>query len=94
MNESSVPLPPRDDAQVAAEDVGRVVHAMTGLLLVSSGGRTVRATYGADLLALVARDPDEAPRVGDRVRLRTWADGPVTVERVLVRAVPEEGPAT
>ena len=84
------PAPPRlVSAQAAGEASGRVVSVETGVVVVSCRRRRVRATLGADLLALIAADPAETPRVGDRVLLRTWADGPVTVERIVVRARPE-----
>lgn len=59
----------------------------TGVAEVVSGGALLRASYGGGLLADVARRPDREPRVGDRVRLTCWADGHVTVDRVLVRPV-------
>jgi ribosome biogenesis GTPase / thiamine phosphate phosphatase len=83
------PAPPRlVAAQVAGEGSGRVLSVEAGVVAVSYRGRTVRATLGGDLLALMAGDPAEAPEVGDRVLLRTWSEGPVTVERVLDRSRP------
>jgi hypothetical protein len=70
---------------------GHVVGACDGVLEVAVGMRRVRASYDGDLLALVARDPSAAPRVGDQVRLRCWADGRTTVQRVLARALPDAG---
>jgi ribosome biogenesis GTPase len=70
------------------ERTGRVLAVVEGVVTVGTRRSTVRATLGAGLLARMATDLGAAPRVGDRVRLRTWADGPVTVERVLARAVP------
>ena len=70
---------------------GSVVMACGGIVEVEVGLRRLRASYDADLLALVARDPDAAPRVGDQVRLRCWADGRTTVHRVLARALPDAG---
>jgi hypothetical protein len=61
------------------------------LLDVEVGLTRLRASYDGELLALVARDPDAAPRVGDHVRLRCWADGRTTVQRVLARALPDAG---
>src|SRR5688572_28061255 len=75
----------------AGERTGRVVAVEVGVVHVVSRRRRLRATVGSVLLAEMARDPESAPRVGDRVRLRCWADGPVTVERVLARAVPPTG---
>ena len=71
---------------------GRVVAVEVGVVHVVSRRRRVRATLGSTLLGEMARDPAATPRVGDRVQLRSWADGPVTVERVLARAVPPTEP--
>lgn len=62
-----------------------------GLVDVEVGLRRLRASYDGELLALVARDPGAAPRPGDHVRLRCWADGRTTVQRVLARALPDAG---
>ena len=70
---------------------GHVVAACDGILEVVVGLRRLRASYDGDRLALVARDPSAAPRVGDHVRLRCWADGRTTVCRVLARALPDAG---
>jgi hypothetical protein len=75
-------------AQVAGERTGRVDSVETGLVHVSSRGRLLRTTLGADLLAEMARDPEAAPRVGDMVRLLAWADGRITVEKVVHRSLP------
>lgn len=72
----------------AGERTGRVVAVQPGVVAVVSGRRRVRASLGAALLCEMAKHPGAAPRLGDRVQLRFWADGPTTVERVLVRAVP------
>lgn len=74
-------------AQVAGESIGTVLAVEPGVVEVSSRGRHLRATIGAELLCRMARDSDEGPWVGDRVLLRTWADGPVTVETILARAL-------
>jgi len=76
------------------ERAGRVVAAEVGVVTVISRRQRLRATLGAALLEAIAQDGEAAPRVGDRVQLRTWADGPVTVERILARkATPgDEGP--
>jgi hypothetical protein len=70
------------------ERIGRVVAVEVGVVHVVCRRRRLRATWGSALLSEIVRDPAAAPRVGDRVRLRSWADGPVTVERVLARPVP------
>ncbi len=85
--------PPRVVVAGPASDLtGRVLRVETGLVLVAVRSSTVRATLGADLLAAMARDADAAPRVGDRVRLRTWCDHRVTVEQVVARAVADPPP--
>jgi hypothetical protein len=71
----------------AGERTGRVVAVEPGVVHVLSRRRRIRATVGSALLGAMAADPGAAPRVGDRVRLRFWPDGPVTVESVLVRPV-------
>jgi ribosome biogenesis GTPase len=73
-------------SNAVGESVGRVVAVDTGVVRVRTRRGTVDASFGATLLAQIVKDADASPRVGDRVRLRTWADGPVTVERVLVRS--------
>ena len=75
----------------ASGRTGYVVTAHGGVLEVAVGPRRLRASYDAELLALVARDPSAAPRVGDQVRLRCWADGRTTVQRVLARVLPDAG---
>jgi ribosome biogenesis GTPase len=76
----------------AGDRTGRVVAVEVGVVHVVSRRHRLRATLGAGLLQDIARDPAAAPQIGDRVQLRAWADGPVTVERVLARAVPPEPP--
>ncbi len=76
----------------ASDRTGKVLEVETGLVLVAVRSSTVRATLGGDLLAAIARDPHAAPRVGDRVRLRTWCDHRVTVEQVVARAVADPPP--
>ncbi len=82
-----------DPTAPATERPGRVLTVSTGLVRVRCAGRVLRATVGADLLARIAREPSAAPRTGDRVRLLIWADGRVTVERVVARALPGTGGA-
>lgn len=74
--------------RVAEDATGRVLTVATGFVRVRVRRRTVRASYGGALLASIAQDADHAPRVGDRVQVRTWADGRSTVERIVARAVP------
>jgi ribosome biogenesis GTPase len=51
--------------------------------LTASG--PVRVTWGGDLLAALAADPESAPTTGDFVRLQRWADERITAEAVLPR---------
>ena len=76
--------------RVAADSTARVIGVETGVVRLKVRGRTLRASYGGALLAAIAQDAEAAPRVGDRVQVRRWADGCSTVERVVVRAVPDE----
>jgi ribosome biogenesis GTPase len=69
------------------ERSGRVVTVEPGVVVVVSRRRRMRASFGSTLLRQMAQDPEAVPRIGDRVQLRLWADGPVTVERVLARGV-------
>ena len=73
-------------SRAAGERTGRVVAVEPGVVVVVSSRRRLRASLGAAMLKEIAQDPDLAPRVGDRVQLRLWADGPVTVERLLFRS--------
>ncbi|WP_229400091.1 ribosome small subunit-dependent GTPase A [Micromonospora okii] len=64
---------------------GRVARVDRGVCTVLGADGPVRATLGAAVLAAAARDLTRLPCAGDWVLLRTWPDGPVTVERVLPR---------
>lgn len=79
----------------AALSVGCVLRAEHGVYdLMSSGGR-LRVTLGGAMLARMARDPQAGPRPGDWCLVRTWPDGPRTLERVLtphLAARPRLGP--
>jgi hypothetical protein len=70
------------------ERTGRVVDVDEGILVVSFRSGTARVTWGGALLARVAADQSSAPRPGDRVLVRGWADGNLTAERVVARPVP------
>jgi len=70
------------------ERTGRVVDARDGILVVSFRSGTARVTWGGALLARVAGDRESAPRPGDRVLVRGWADGNLTAERVVARPLP------
>ena len=66
-------------------DVGRVVRVDKTLCSVVTASGLVRASYGASLLDAVATDVRDAPCTGDWCLVRSWPDGPVTVEAVLER---------
>jgi hypothetical protein len=88
VSDTSAPWNPGDpEDRVAVDATGRVVTVETGVARVRVRGRVVRASYGGVMLALVAQDAQAAPRVGDRVLVRLWADGCRTLERVVARAV-------
>ena len=73
--------------QAADGVTGRVLEVVPGAAVVRLALGPVRASFGGALLCRIAQDPEEAPRVGDRVLVRRWPDGPMTVERVVARAV-------
>lgn len=83
--EDAAPGPRLAASGPAGERTGRVVSVGDGFVHVVSKAGPVRASLGSDLLARMAQDASAAPRPGDRVLLRTWCDGPVTVERILAR---------
>lgn len=66
---------------------GRIVKCdQSGALVLMTSG-AARATYCAALLLAAARAKSGGriwPRPGDRVALRRWPDGPITVEGVVV----------
>jgi len=74
------------------ERTGRVVDVDEGILVVSFRSGTApelaRVSWGGALLARVAADRSSAPRRGDRVLVRGWADGNLTAERVVARPLP------
>jgi hypothetical protein len=76
-----------DATRFAGSGAGRVLAVEPGVAEVVLRGQLTRASYGGGLLADMARDPSREPRVGDRVRLTCWADGHVTVDRVVARPV-------
>jgi hypothetical protein len=69
----------------ADHEVGCVLSREVGVLVVLTDTGRVRATYGARLLGLLARDRSRVPEPGEWVCLQRWSDGPVTVEDVLGR---------
>ncbi len=79
--------PRRAATRFAGSATGRVTAVHPGVAEVVHDGHLSRASYGGGLLADMARDPEREPRVGDRVRLTCWADGHLTVDRVVARPV-------
>ncbi|GAB3590030.1 ribosome small subunit-dependent GTPase A [Angustibacter peucedani] len=63
----------------------RVTRTDRGACDVLAASGTVRATWGADVVAAVAGDPQAVPSTGDWVRVQAWPDGNHTVEAVLPR---------
>ncbi len=63
----------------------RVARVDKGLCTVMTKRGPVRATYGAALLDAAGGDSRAAPCAGDWCLVRTWSDGPVTVETLLPR---------
>jgi ribosome biogenesis GTPase len=66
-------------------EVGCVLRQEVGVLVVLTTDGPLRATYGARMLAAVARDRRCVPEPGEWVALRRWPDGPVTVEETVYR---------
>jgi ribosome biogenesis GTPase len=64
---------------------GRVSRADRGGCDVLAADGGVRATWGADVVAASATDPEAAPATGDWVVLADWPDQRTTVEAVLPR---------
>jgi hypothetical protein len=64
-----------------------------GVLVVLTDVGPVRASYGARMLGLIARDRSKLPEPGEWVAVRRWCDGPVTVERTLFRVPRNEPPS-
>lgn len=73
-------------AAAADAEVGRVVRVDRGLAEVLTEHGLLRAGYGGDLLADMARDPFAGPTAGDWVVVRDWPDHRHTVDEVLPRA--------
>lgn len=64
---------------------GRVVRTDHGLVHVLTDDGPLRAGYGGELLAAVAKDPTGAPCPGDWVVVRDWPQDKHTVAAVLPR---------
>jgi hypothetical protein len=65
--------------------VGRVVRVDRGVATVLTEAGPDRVSFGGALLSELAEDPDRTPCAGDWVVVRSWPDGPHTLERVLER---------
>jgi ribosome biogenesis GTPase len=61
---------------------GTVVRVERATATVERADGLLRACWGARLLAAVAADPEATPCTGDRVSVRYWPDGRLTVEAV------------
>jgi ribosome biogenesis GTPase len=66
-------------------EVGCVLGQEVGVLVVLTDDGPLRVTYGAQMLAAIARDRGCVPEPGEWVALRRWPDGPVTVEGTVYR---------
>lgn len=64
---------------------GRVAGVDRGLCLVITEAGLVRASLGPEVLTSMVDDPTVGPCTGDWCVVRTWCDGPCTVEEVLPR---------
>jgi ribosome biogenesis GTPase / thiamine phosphate phosphatase len=69
----------------ADTSVGRVVRVDRGVAHVLTEDGPLRAGFGGNLLAAVAKDATAAPCTGDWVVVREWPDHRQTVEQVLPR---------
>jgi len=69
----------------AGLEIGRVGRVDKGLCTVLTEQGPVRASWSANVLAEMARNPQAVPCTGDWVALRRWPDDPVTVEAVAPR---------
>ncbi|HEX8497217.1 MAG TPA: ribosome small subunit-dependent GTPase A [Actinomycetales bacterium] len=69
----------------APPEPARVTRTDRGACDLVGGDGPMRATWGADVVAAVARDPQAVPSTGDWVVVQRWPDGHRTVEVVLPR---------
>ena len=65
--------------------LARVVRTDRGACDLLGDAGPLRATWGADVVAAVARDPLAVPSTGDWVAVQAWPDDRCTVEAVLPR---------
>jgi ribosome biogenesis GTPase / thiamine phosphate phosphatase len=64
---------------------GRIVRVDRGICKAITVSGPVRATLGSGVLEAVGHDPVDGPCTGDWCVLRSWPDGPITVEAMLPR---------
>ncbi len=69
----------------AAPEPARVTRTDRGACDLIGPDGPLRATWGADVVAAVAADPQAVPSTGDWVLVQLWPDGHRTVEHVLPR---------
>ncbi len=69
----------------ADASVGRVVRVDRGVASVLCEDGLHRASYGGQVLARTAQEPERAPCAGDWCVLRSWPDQRVTLEHLLPR---------
>src|SRR5262249_4603313 len=69
------------------DDVGaaRVTRVDRGSCTVLAADGVMRVTLGGQVLQRMAADATQAPCTGDWCAVRSWPDGPVTIEAVLPR---------
>ncbi|MGN6574815.1 MAG: hypothetical protein ACTHKG_03935 [Nocardioides sp.] len=79
--------------RAADASVGRVVRVDRGVVTVLTDAGAERVTLGGALLSEIAEHPDRTPCAGDWVVVRSWPDGPHTLERVLPRRTVVPGTA-
>lgn len=73
---------------VAEGVVGCVLACEEGVLRVLTDAGALRVSYGARMLARIARSRASAPEPGEWVSLVRWADGALTVHECLARPAP------
>ncbi len=78
--------------RAADASVGRVVRVDRGVVAVLTEHGADQVTLGGALLSELAEDVSGTPCAGDWVVVRTWPDGPHTLERVLPRRTVVPGP--
>jgi ribosome biogenesis GTPase len=64
---------------------GRIARVDRGVCTVLTTDGTLRASLGGGVLDAMAADATDGPCTGDWCLLRTWSDGPTTIEVLLPR---------